>query len=318
MNILLNNYCNLSCSYCFANDVMSHDSSSITVENLDKILNFQKNNNIRNVRLLGGEPTLHPLFKYILAKIVHDPFFDRIRIFSNLMFEKDILSYIKEMARYKKILILPNCNERIVIGDRKYEKMLYNLKELAADNIIDTVGINIYSPNMDYKYIYDIADAYDIDTVRWVLTIPNAAIDKDFDVKLHFKKFANLLINFANDSVLYKKKLSMDCSSLPICAFADSEIRDMLYAVPTMFEKPVCESVIDVRPNLDVIRCFGLSGYYKTNLNNHRSLDSLIADLDSNTKDIKDALLFDECKDCIVYNRNNNQSCGCLAYKINR
>ena len=60
MNIIINNYCNLTCEYCFAKDVMEEQRQQMTLEQFQWALDFLDASNDGNIRIVGGEPTLHP------------------------------------------------------------------------------------------------------------------------------------------------------------------------------------------------------------------------------------------------------------------
>ncbi len=63
-NILITNYCNQSCSFCFANKLMTKDSAKeMSLKNYISLLEYLKRSKINKVYLMGGEPTLHSNFK---------------------------------------------------------------------------------------------------------------------------------------------------------------------------------------------------------------------------------------------------------------
>ena len=100
MNLLINNYCNLKCSYCFAQEEMhSKEAMNITMENFCKYLDFLKKNNDKHVRLIGGEPTLHPNLEGLLNKVIEYDYFDDILIFTNLTFSHDIAEMLINYVR---------------------------------------------------------------------------------------------------------------------------------------------------------------------------------------------------------------------------
>lgn len=64
-NIILTEYCNLKCPYCFASTMIEEakDYKNITMEQLDNILNWLYPTAIEGefgIGLIGGEPLLHP------------------------------------------------------------------------------------------------------------------------------------------------------------------------------------------------------------------------------------------------------------------
>ncbi|QOR33934.1 radical SAM protein [Clostridium sp. 'deep sea'] len=318
MNILLNNYCNLNCSYCFANDVMGKQKINMNRENFEVIVNWLKQAGENNIRFIGGEPTLHPNFAYFVCKIANDPHFKAMHIFSNAVFNENILQTILLASSSKRVTLLPNCNEQEIIGKKNYNTLLYNIENLAKKRIVEVVGINIYKPNMNYKYIFDIANRFNIPSIRWSIAVPNVEIANEFDIKEYYKSFIPLLKNFFKDSVKYRKNIRLDCNSIPLCLLEDTDLREMVYCSAINLVNRSCGTVLDVSPNLDVVRCFGLSREYSTKLTNFKNVQELSNHMHDKFKDLYTVKLFEECKDCTIYKRNNNQSCGCHAYKLHK
>lgn len=58
IHVMVTNKCNRSCPFCF--DENRKFNKNITKDNFIKIMNTAKQNNIKEVLLLGGEPLLHP------------------------------------------------------------------------------------------------------------------------------------------------------------------------------------------------------------------------------------------------------------------
>src|SRR5512141_2870784 len=62
-NLLLTNLCNRECSYCFAVSYRKAASGHyLSEDQYQQFLDYLDRSNIDQVRLLGGEPTLHPQF----------------------------------------------------------------------------------------------------------------------------------------------------------------------------------------------------------------------------------------------------------------
>lgn len=75
MNIVITGKCNRSCPYCFAKGKMQSDTDAgnkntgpvaISLQNFDKCLDFLKKSSRRRLNILGGEPTLHPVFEELI------------------------------------------------------------------------------------------------------------------------------------------------------------------------------------------------------------------------------------------------------------
>ena len=62
-NISVTAICNLRCDYCFARaalDGCSQSAPHMPLSVYERVLGFLERSGINQVRLLGGEPTLHP------------------------------------------------------------------------------------------------------------------------------------------------------------------------------------------------------------------------------------------------------------------
>lgn len=67
MSIVLTHECNKKCLFCI--DEYRGNKEFISLENIDKALFFAKKSGIKDILLIGGEPTLHPNILEI-AKII--------------------------------------------------------------------------------------------------------------------------------------------------------------------------------------------------------------------------------------------------------
>lgn len=313
MNIMMNSYCNLKCPYCFAdNEINMCEEKSMTEENFDKIIKILKNNNINDIRLIGGEPTIHPMFGYFLTKLAKDDFFKHIHFFSNMTFGKELRELIINLNDIKEISILPNFNNEEITGN-KFELIKENIKELKKYKIVDTVGINIYKPDQDLNHIYEIVKELKLKSIRWVIVSPNHKIEKDFDVKKHFNQFYDKLIELFDFAIEQRCSLRLDCSDIPMCAFTKEQYYELTLRNPNLLKTHSCEVVLDVNTKLEAFRCFGMSEKYKVQLTS-KSKVKTIEELIKSNVDENDKLLFEECKECPRY-KIRGKSCGCMVYR---
>lgn len=64
-NLVISRVCNMNCPYCFAGGIMQtgrqpNDQCFISRADFSARLGYLKRSGINSVRLIGGEPTLHP------------------------------------------------------------------------------------------------------------------------------------------------------------------------------------------------------------------------------------------------------------------
>lgn len=94
-NILITNFCNQNCPFCFARAEMSNKliKKEVSLENFKKtLLKMKKNPEIQVVKLLGGEPTLHSRFKEVIDLSLK--YFPQVQIFTNGVFSDELTQFL--------------------------------------------------------------------------------------------------------------------------------------------------------------------------------------------------------------------------------
>lgn len=92
ISIVTNHTCQLNCPYCI--DKYHGQNLYISIESVKTALEFARKNNIKDVLLVGGEPTLHPEILEI-AKLVKESGFNLI-VTTNYL----LLSVVKNLDKY--------------------------------------------------------------------------------------------------------------------------------------------------------------------------------------------------------------------------
>jgi MoaA/NifB/PqqE/SkfB family radical SAM enzyme len=88
-NILITNFCNQNCPFCFASNEMrgKRAKREMSMPDFRKALRKMKKESVSTVKLLGGEPTLHSKFGEILALSCRD--FSHVQVFTNGIFPNE-------------------------------------------------------------------------------------------------------------------------------------------------------------------------------------------------------------------------------------
>ena len=134
MNLMITNYCNLHCPYCFAQEEMnSKAAQAVTMENFIKYLDFLRDNNEYEVRLIGGEPSLHPELEKLIDKVIEYNCFEQILIFTNLSFDHSVARLLVEKSKDIAIDLLPNINDLDLILPNLKAKTIDNLEYLSQN-----------------------------------------------------------------------------------------------------------------------------------------------------------------------------------------
>lgn len=115
IRILLTDKCNANCANCLNRDIRI-GATYMDTGKLLKISNYLRSNGVKNVRVMGGEPTLHPDFKYITGKLQN--IFNRVTVFTNGISNK--LCYFipreKDSVNYNSKFINSLNEERLLVG----------------------------------------------------------------------------------------------------------------------------------------------------------------------------------------------------------
>ena len=310
MNILLNNYCNLKCEYCFQHKVIEQDKQEMSITDFRWLLDFLRESNMREVRLIGGEPTLHPRFVQLLQEQLFDDSIEHIHIFSNGTFNDQVQKQIANQSRIKGVSILLNIND-LSHNDFQDFRLRSNLDLLKRYNITLTAGINIYKSNQDFSYFFNIVEKFGLKRVRWTITTPQKV--EDADIQEYFEEKMQSQMDFIYQQVEKGLQPSPDCNRMPTCMIPEKFLRDLQILEYNNQENHFCEPVLDVQPNMNVIRCFMFSEYPVDirNFSNAEEIrDYFIENID---KKLEGSLYQDYCKDCLFVKRNG-MSCGCKQF----
>lgn len=305
MNILLNNYCNLNCEYCFANKVIAEQKQEMTLENFKWLLNFLIKSEQSQVRLIGGEPTSHPQFKEFVLEALRRPQINSMLVFTNGTFD-DRIAYLLYLASFEKeVALLINYNHPNIIGEEKDAIIERNIRKLYP-RVKITLGINFYKPNQDYSYIIDKARKYDIKQIRYSIVVPNTEERKRINVYDYFIDFIPTIKQFIMDCVKLGITPHVDCNNIPLCMLDDETLRLFAMVSKDSLKTSICEPVIDVQPTMKAIRCFIMSDY-KVNIKDFNTLQELerhfFETVDSKHFNVP---IFDECKNCASFQLNIN------------
>ncbi|QNU66181.1 radical SAM protein [Ruminiclostridium herbifermentans] len=321
-NIMITEYCNLRCPYCFANEFVGGKSSNnMTIEKFRKAMDFVLTDNNNKVGIIGGEPTVHPQFKEILEILTSDERVEKVLLFTNNIF---IDRYIKQLTN-SKFSILINCNAPEDIGEHNFKKMVDNLDIMIHEYYMSskiTLGINMYKPCFSYDYIIELLRKYKMKCVRTSIVVPNTLELRGKNALEYFRRMKESVFEFFQELQKYFIIPKFDCNAMPLCLLSEDEI-ELFKSFKkiakghhcNLTEGSICRPVIDIAPDLSAVRCFGLSDHHKVSIEKFKNMKELI-DYFYNYFDVF-AYNTASAKECNNCNRRKNMECtgGCLAFK---
>lgn len=175
MNLIITSYCNSACPYCFAGEKVDLDNSSRDKRNMSRqnfqwCLDFLHRSGVKEVKLLGGEPTLHPELPALIEMALGYGF--TVIVFSNGLWPKRISTYY-ENSRPDKVSFLINVNEP---SQRKPQEKARLKEVLATLGKRAMLGFNIYRSGFDLRFIGELIEEHDLKReIRLGLASPSSA-----------------------------------------------------------------------------------------------------------------------------------------------
>ena len=319
---MLTDGCNLDCPYCFAHEfvVKSRPKYQITMEQFRRILDFiLLDGTDRHVGLIGGEPSIHPLFGEFLDVIEDEPRIDYVVIYTNgIALKKHIERLLSE-----KIRMLINCNSPEIVGEARFFQLTDNINQLAEKNAHVTLGINVYKPDYDVSFLLPLLELFERPRLRFSLSMPkfpDSVANPLESFRLMKKTMLDIFCQMKDRNIIPY----FDCNFFPPCLFTAEETAtfdDWGAENPllTMKSRAVsCAPVIDIMADGTAVRCFGLSAQTKVNIRDFAT----ITDLRRYYMRTVDAYAMNcyydsSCRDCYKF-RTAKCTAGCLAYKMKR
>lgn len=256
-NIAIVNYCNLKCPYCFADDMIQEDMTTISMEDFQKILQFIARTPKNHIGIIGGEPTLHPHFDEIIKEVNK---YCRecdtgATLFTNGIELKKYLPLLGE-----RIGLLINVNSPKFQESEKYIKMLDTLNYLYEMSWFPqraTCGCNIHPGLEDYGFIWEIVDKYHLDHLRVSVVSPAAKYESwRSDKEGYYYKMKPIFLDFCREAIKHNCRVCIDCGHIPMCYFTEEE-KELVLSICDNPNNEFCEPVVDIKPDFKATACFG-------------------------------------------------------------
>lgn len=319
-NVMITKRCNLSCPYCFANDFVNKPSEGdMSLDTLKEILEFLlRDGSVENVGLIGGEPSCHRQFGNILTLLAEEERLNRVTLYTNGVL---LDGYLPQLEN-EKFRVLINCNEPQRMG-KNWESLLDVLKKIKDSGWKErvTLGINFYTPELDYTYMLELIELFVPETLRVSVSVPNQ--EKYAREPLPYFEVMKPRI-FAFFEALKKRGVIpfFDCNIFPSCLISAKEVRQFeQWGVRNPFlhlknHVSGCKPVIDIMDDMTAVRCFGLSEYTRVSIREFASFTDLmnyyLRQVDAYAANTYHS---QKCAGCYQY-KTMRCSGGCLVYKI--
>jgi radical SAM protein with 4Fe4S-binding SPASM domain len=269
-------------------------------------LDFHVASHLPQLKLLGGEPTLHPEFLEFLRR-AHARNLETL-VLTNGLWPSMVQDAFRSISVATwKLKFLFNVNEPHLQPAAQVAHVLESMK-LAGKQA--NCGFNIYRDDFDLQFVADLIDECGLDrTVRLGIASPIVGEENSFVKAEHFTVIPQRLVEQLQK--LEKRDVLgwFDCG-FPLCMFPEETLGSLI--LTTRGFQSICDYPIDVGPDLTAWPCFPLSDFENVPISGFQNAAGIQAHFRQRLSEFRRNGTIDECKTCRFLKRD--QCCGgCVA-----
>lgn len=313
MNLVLARACSNSCPYCFETTEREEEKQNfISMENVAKLAAWARDSDLRFLSLLGGEPFLHPKLGEIVTMFRNVCPGTELQILTGGVFKKSLLDTISP----NDVGLIFNINEP---GDYKnpkhFAKVVSNVEAAIRKGFLVLLGFNVWRMDFDVSFMPELAHRLGRSSFRWTVANPQWDCPSSVVKPMDYNVLAERCFAMLQKAAKLNIEAMLDCP-LPLCFFNESQLSWVRqYHAGTASRMGCCEPVLDVTPELEVIRCFALSKLARVKLMDFPDENAIWHWF---LKHVDFQLLpqgcFSYCNECLHF-KTGRCSGGCLAWR---
>lgn len=279
------------------------------LEELGRLLDFLERSGIEQVRLLGGEPTLHPRFPEIVKRSLDRGF--RVLVFSNGLIPEDGLS-ILEHAPEERAEVLVNASRLDELSPRRRRRFGEALDRLGPRA---TLGLTLDSPAVDPEPLLDLVDRHRLaPAVRLGLAHPRLDGGNSFVHPRDYAAVGRRLAAFGRRARERGVELDLDCGFVP-CMFPAGSLEELGRDGPGVGRR--CGPVPDLLPGGEAVPCFPLAPLAHRPVARYRDASRLRRRLELDLEPYRHLGVYRHCGTCAWFLEDRCLG-GCLAAAMKR
>ena len=312
MNLLITNYCSRKCSFCFARSKIGQVENAagglhMSLDQLEQIMDFLERSGDKKLRLLGGEPTLHPELEAIVKRAMERGF--HVHLFSNCMMPQKVADFLAGLPQ-DQVSLLANVSVNKEDSPEQKKRVEYALAALGPRV---QPGITVTSPEFAYAYLIELINRYKLRRrIRIGIAQPIVGHDNEYLHPSQYRATGRALAAMALTCEREDILSGFDCG-LTMCMFEDEEFA-VLARCSEGF-KTVCQPILDLGPDFQAWHCFPLSDVMNVSFEAYPDRNAMVRDFQRKTAPYKSFGCMPECMHC-VYLRRGQCTGGCLAHAM--
>ncbi|MFZ0800149.1 MAG: radical SAM protein [Terriglobales bacterium] len=311
-NLSITTLCNRNCEFCFAGSARAlvqagsaHMSSAV----FDKALEFLARSRIDRVRLLGGEPTLHPAFPEMVAKALSRDM--GLLIFSNALMPETALRCIQETPS-DRVTVLVNAPEDGTAREVEIKRQKETLRRLGTRAML---SVNLHhagsNPSFALRWIRELGLSSHI---RLGLAHPSLGSGNSWLRPRQYRAVGGRLAAFAAECKQLGISIDFDCGFVP-CMFPEGVVESLGPSAGDIGRR--CSPVLDILSDGQVVSCYPLAALHREALTEEVDADCLRHRFEKRFSPYRPAGVLPECSSCAL-KRQGYCVGGCLAAAMKR
>lgn len=305
-NLMLTNYCNYHCAYCFGVDMMApkQPAQRMSRDTFKGIVEWLKKRPFDNiVHLMGGEPTLNPDFEWMVDYLLENDLY--VTVFSNMA--TDQAPVYAEKLSCLPVRWVANVNNPANWTAHQRENIMKALKA-AGKNAALTFNIIPDEPNelwaLDLIKECGLSPEVKVGFVLPTLTNSNLALPEE-----KYSEVAQRVVDLVKAGEDIGLHVGYECG-VPYCAFNDEQSGYLWRH--NSYPNSGCMSRMDITPDGYMIYCLPLATAHKRHYTEFDNYQECREWFEAQYAPYRLLGAKIECAECML---NNPEKCraGCVA-----
>lgn len=310
-NLAISAICNQKCAYCFTVDHLEQRGADafLSLDRFEEHLGFLTRSGLDEVRLLGGEPTLHPQFVELVARA--RAVASEVTVFSNGLMPASALECLAALP-VRGCTVVVNVNQPEVDSNGTHRRQVDTIQRLGKRAM---PGFNMYRADFQLEFLLDlVAETGCTPNVRLSMAQPCLSGDNRHIHPNQYRAVALKITHFARRAAQAGLTLDFDCGFVR-CMFSRADLETLQAAGAHVAWQ--CSPILDVDLEGNVIHCYPLARLMSLPLAPDSDSASLRCAFEARTRPYRQAGVFRECSTC-AFKARGECSGGCLAATIRR
>lgn len=307
-NLMLTNYCNYRCPYCFGMDMMAPKvpAKVMSRETFTGILDWlDKDRGDGVIHLMGGEPTLHPEFEWVVEQCIERDY--NVTIFSNLA--TDNAPILADKLSILPIHWVVNVNNPAKWTDKQRRNIESALAILGKNA---SITFNIM-PDEDESWALELCDRFNLCyelKIGFILPTysgSNMSLRDD-----QYAKVAEKTVALAKQVYERGGRLMYECG-IPTCCFTDEQL-GQLWRYKSKLHSG-CRSRLDIAPDGEIFYCLPMAELGKRHYSTFENYKNATDWFERRYAPYRMLGRTEQCAECMLFNPRECNG-ACLAKNI--